>query len=291
MVMVYPNQKIVTVHKAPANKENVYGVLNKAAAYAALQNLTHNEMRVFLYLALNQPGYCMALSTSDIATNVGSTEDGMRKAVQGLIKKGYLVLNHGRTYDFYEEPEMVPIESKKCNDEKNATLAQENSKLAPVKSSVCKGDTRGEIINENTLKNTTNYIHENLSTSSSSEWDVIFQRIKVKCFSHTLKQLEEAVGGSPDVKVVKRIIIQNWPAFEKGLGEQEGYRFKTLLNLVREQYRKWEHVIAVEEAEYLHTLEQMRKEPRINYDMIHRKEPEREGLGDISALLDEVFGD
>ena len=27
MVVVYPNQKIVTVHKAPANKENIYGAL------------------------------------------------------------------------------------------------------------------------------------------------------------------------------------------------------------------------------------------------------------------------
>ena len=290
MVVVYPNQKIVTVHKAPANKENVYGVLNKAAAFSALQNLTHNELKVFMYLALNQPDYCMALSTSDIAVKVGSTEDGMRKAVQGLIKKGYLVLNHGKAYDFYECPETVFIESKKRKSEKNAALSLENGESTPVKSSTCQEETEGEIINENTLKNTIDYMKEDLSSSDFSEWDEVFQRIKVKFLPHTLKKLADTAGCSPDVKVIRRIISQNWSAFEKGLEKQEGYRFKTLLNLVKDQYRKLEHVIAIDEAEYLHAIEKARTEPRINYDMIHRADPkEPEGLGDISGLLDEFF--
>ena len=90
MIVVYPNQKIAKIHKAPADSKHIYGVLNKEAAFAALQNLTHNETRAFMYLSLNQPNYSMALSTSDMARKVGSTEDGMRKAIQGLIQKGYL---------------------------------------------------------------------------------------------------------------------------------------------------------------------------------------------------------
>lgn len=290
MVVVYPNQKIVTVHKAPANKENVYGVLNKAAAFSALQNLTHNELKVFLYLALNQPDYCMALSTSDIAAKVGSTEDGMRKAVQGLIKKGYMVQEQGRAYAFYENPETVLTESKKTNGAKVTAQPQETSQSTDVKSIVYESENRGEIIKKNTLKNTVDYMKEDLSSADSSEWDEVFQRIKVKCFPHTLRKLEETAGCFPDVKVIRRIISQNWSAFEKGLGEQEGYRFKTLLNLVEDQYRKWEHVIAMDEAEYLHTIEKARTEPRINYDMIQRADPrEPEGLGDISGLLDEFF--
>ena len=290
MLMVYPNQKIVTVHKAPANKENVYGVLNKAAAFSALQSLTHNELKVFMYLALNQPDYCMALSTSDVADKVGSTEDGMRKAVQGLIKKGYIVQEHGRVYAFYENPQTELIEGEKKNNEKVSVQSQETSQLTDVKSIVYKEENRGEIIKKNILKNTIDYMQEDLSSSDSSEWDEVFQRIKVKCFPHTLRKLEETAGCFPDVKVIRRIISQNWSAFEKGLAEQEGYRFKTLLNLVDDQYRKWEHVIAIEEAEYLHTIEEARTAPRINYDMIHRADPkEPEGLGDISGLLDELF--
>lgn len=290
MVIVYPNQKIVTVHKAPANKENVYGVLNKAAAFSALQNLTHNELKVFMYLALNQPDYCMALSTSDIAAKVGSTEDGMRKAVQGLIKKGYMVQEQGRAYAFYENLETGLTESEKTNGAKVIAQPQETSQSTDVKSIVYESENRGEIIKKNILKNTVDYMKEDLSASDSSEWDEVFQRIKVKCFPHTLRKLEETAGCFPDVKVIRRIISQNWSAFEKGLGEQEGYRFKTLLNLVEDQYRKWEHVIAMDEAEYLHTIEKARIEPRINYDMIHRADPrEPEGLGDISGLLDEFF--
>ena len=280
MVIVYPNQKIVTVHKAPANKENVYGVLNKAAAFSALQNLTHNELKVFMYLALNQPDYCMALSTSDIAAKVGSTEDGMRKAIQGLIKKGYMVQEQGRAYAFYENLETGLTESEKTNSAKVTAQPQETSQSTDVKSIVYESENRGEIIKKSTLKNTVDYMKEDLSASDSSEWDEVFQRIKVKCFPHTLRKLEETAGCFPDVKVIRRIISQNWSAFEKKLGEQEGYRFKTLLNLVEDQYRKWEHVIAMDEAEYLHTIEKARIEPRINYDMIHRADPkEPEGLG------------
>lgn len=156
---------------------------------------------------------------------------------------------------------------------------------------VYEAENRGEIIKKkNTLKNTIDYMQGDLSASDSSEWDEVFQRIKVKCFPHTLRKLEETAGCLPDVKVIRRIISQNWSAFEKGLGEQEGYRFKTLLNLVKDQYRKWEHVIAIDEAEYLHTIEKARTEPSINYDTIYRADPkEPEGLGDISELLDEFF--
>ena len=152
MVVVYPNQKIVTVHKAPANKENVYGVLNKAAAFSALQNLTHNELKVFMYLALNQPDYCMALSTSDIAAKVGSTEDGMRKAVQGLIKKGYMVQEHGRAYAFYENLETGLTESEKTNGEKVTAQPQETSQLTDVKSIVYESENMGEIIKKKNTK-------------------------------------------------------------------------------------------------------------------------------------------
>lgn len=38
MALVYPNQKVVRVHKEPANKDHLYGILNKQAAMAAFRN-------------------------------------------------------------------------------------------------------------------------------------------------------------------------------------------------------------------------------------------------------------
>ena len=91
--------------------------------------------------------------------------------------------------------------------------------------------------------------------------------------------------------VIRRIISQNWPAFENGLEKNEGYRLNTLVNLIGSQYTKWENAIRVEDAEYLREREEAKRKPRINYDKIYRKEPEQEGLGDISALVDEMFAD
>lgn len=291
MVIVYPNQKIVTVHKAPANAENIYGVLNKSAGLSALRNLTNNEIKLYIYMALNQPGYCMAVSTLDIAANVGSTEDGMRKAIQGLVRKGYLVHNNGRSYDFYEDPYERLSGSDEVNSDKTPDLPREKEGLTNGNSICYPAKNKGEIIHENTLKNTVEYKKDDSGVDLSPDWKLIFERIKVNCFSHTMKRLEEAAGCKPDSRVIKRIISRNWTAFEKGLDQKEGYRLNTLVNLINDQYRKWEHVIAMEDAENLRDMEEVRRKPRINYDAIHRKEPEQEGLGDISALLDEMFPD
>ena len=105
-----------------------------------------------------------------------------------------------------------------------------------------------------------------------------------------MKRLEKAAGCKPDWRVVKRIVSQNWPAFEKGMGEKEGYRLSTLAYLISDQYRKWEHAIAIEDADSMHTIERKRNEPRIDYDALERTEPEQEGLGDISEWLD-MFDD
>lgn len=291
MIIAYPNQKIAKIHKAPTDSKHIYGVLNKEAAFAALQNLTHNETRAFMYLSLNQPNYTMALSTSDMARKVGSTEDGMRKAIQGLIQKGYLVQDQGRSYDFYDDPYDVASERPKSDHDESSAILLEKEGLTNGNYSGYQGENKGEIIHENTLKNTVNYKTHDLKYDLSSDWKSIFERIKVNCFPHTMDRLKKAAGCEPDWRVIKRIVSENWSAFEKGLGEQEGYRLNTLTNLVGDQYKKWEHVIAMEEAEYLRVMEEARHKPRINYDLIHHKEPEQEGLGDISALLDEMFSD
>lgn len=101
-IYVYPNQRIVTLRKAQADSNHVYGLFNKEALFAACRLLTGNELKVFLYLNSNKDGYHWALSPEDIAEKVGSTTDGIRTAIRGLIKKGYMVKRGKNTYDVYE---------------------------------------------------------------------------------------------------------------------------------------------------------------------------------------------
>lgn len=291
MVLIYPNQKIVTVHKEPADKNHVYGLINKEAAMTALRELSPNEIKLFMYIAFNQEGFQMALSTADIARVTGANVDGIRTAVRGLIKKGYLIENDGQYYDFYEVPQCGGENVDKKTAEDKSTQPMNVAQIATGESGVYKAETKREILHENTVNSKKDYKNEVLSNDVLSELDFVFQRIHVKRFMHTTKRLEEAAGCTPDPKVIERIVSQNWSAFEKGMDETEGYRLATLINLTKEQYRKWDHVIAAEGADCLYTTEQARNMPRMDYDAMIRTEPKEEGLDDISALLDEMFAD
>lgn len=89
-----------------------------------------------------------------MAANVGSTEDGMRKAIQGLIEKGYLVQNNGRKYDFYEDPYDVAATDKEQAGKKITELPPQNKGRHPGNCIVYPDNDRGEIKHKNILKNT-----------------------------------------------------------------------------------------------------------------------------------------
>ena len=165
--------------------------------------------------------------------------------------------------------------------------------LSNGKTSGYQVESEGEIIKKEYKKSTTNYIVDgNLSNPkvSSKEWDVIFGRIKIPCYSHTMKRLENAVGTELDARIVGKIVNDNWSAFENKMFEKEGYRLNTLANLLEKYYVKYKYAIAAQDGEYKREMEERRNQPRINYDNLcasRRKEPT--GLGDISAMLDEFF--
>ena len=149
-MIVYPNQKIATVQKAPADKKHVYGVFNKDVLFRACRELTGNEMKTFLYIAANQQGYQMALSSADIAEQVGSTVDGIRTAIRGLIKKGYLVKDHGNYYVFYELPHNEKSTELNQHGEKDEAKVLEISMLNNGKNSGYQVESEGEIIKMST---------------------------------------------------------------------------------------------------------------------------------------------
>lgn len=87
----YPNQKIITIKKAESNKDNIYGIINKDCMYEAMKDLTYNEFKIYMYCVTNQNNYEFALSTKDISEKTNASVRKLQEAVNGLIKKKYLV--------------------------------------------------------------------------------------------------------------------------------------------------------------------------------------------------------
>ena len=219
----------------------------------------------------------MALSTLDMAEKLGSTEDGMRTAIRGLIQKGYMDQESGNRYGFYEDPTL-----------KSTKSASEKPPKVTGKSSVCNAETSGQIIQKEYKKNTTKQKSGRLE-DLSYEWKEVFRSINVTPNKSSIPRIEKAIGKVPEAGVIRRLIGNSRNPFEKGMEQKEGYRFNTLLNLAEEQYDKWERVITGEEIQRQWEEEERRRQPRIDYNRIHREEPKKEGLDDISELLDEIF--
>ena len=110
-----------------------------------------------------------------------------------------------------------------------------------MKSSNTPDKTPREIIQKQYKDNKTNYDEICLDSFTSKQWEEQFKRIHVNCHPHTLRRLADELGKEPDVKVITRIITENWLTFEKALWNKEGYRFNILLNLLKTQYSKWEN--------------------------------------------------
>lgn len=98
----YPNQRTVRIHRE-AVKSDFLGIKNENWQ-AASRDLGPHGLRLYLYLAANADGFNLALSPADARQKVGIPRSTYGDQFQVLLDKGYLVQNHGNTYDFYEVP-------------------------------------------------------------------------------------------------------------------------------------------------------------------------------------------
>lgn len=285
MNLVYPNQKIVTIHKAPVDAQNIYLRIKKEAMQNASQNLSGEEFKAFMYLASNQDNFEMALSTEDMAAKMGGSIRGMQSAVRKLIAKGYLVQQYKNRYDFFESPN--EHQEKQDLAQKKGSKTPQNGMVKNQKTSFYKEEKNVEIINNK--NNTKDNNNKDLLVENSEEWKMITKRIKVNFSPLSIAALSQAAGTEVSPRVINWVISYNTKAFENNMDKTEGYRFKTLRNLVEKNYEKMARAIAAEDLERKLDMERRRTEPRIDYSKIHRKEPEQEGIGDISAMLDEIF--
>lgn len=153
---VYGNQKVVLVKKAPANKQNLYSVINIEAAHAAMRNLQEVKAGFMLwyYLAENQNNYMFALSSADFMKETGCKIKAYTAAVNALEEKGYLVKQDKNLYIFYESGLMLSKdkEDKKYND----TL---KSNTIPLKSQATCAPKGDYLSFESTRNNTNNTIN------------------------------------------------------------------------------------------------------------------------------------
>lgn len=86
----YPNQKVICVHKAPVNKKELYTRINLNAINQALENLTGNAFKLFIYIDKNQDEHKFALSCTDIMKKLNISNKTFYNAFNELIQSGYI---------------------------------------------------------------------------------------------------------------------------------------------------------------------------------------------------------
>lgn len=109
-----PHQRIITVKRdmPKQSKENKrpYMIAYTDVIEEAARNLsTVGEFKVYLYMVNNQDNYKFGCSPQNIADRYGLNIDTVKKAINKLIEKGYIIKTKG-TYEFHEKPLVVDLE-------------------------------------------------------------------------------------------------------------------------------------------------------------------------------------
>lgn len=124
MPLTYPNQRLVRVHRERVTSDFL-GIKNENWK-AAARDLSAHALKLYMYLAANADNYELALSQAAIREEIGMARSTFHDQFHVLVDKGYLVLSHGNTYDFFETPQPRPDKDSK-NDVPQAGLDFENN--------------------------------------------------------------------------------------------------------------------------------------------------------------------
>lgn len=125
-----PNQRIITVKRdmPKQSKENKrpYMIAYTDLIEQASQDLSGAAFKVYIYMISNQDNYKFGCSPQNIADRYGLNIDTVKKSINKLIEKGYIVKTNG-TYEFYEKPllDLEPVEKvKKKFRTKNGNIVE-----------------------------------------------------------------------------------------------------------------------------------------------------------------------
>lgn len=97
----YPNQRKIIISKGQ-HKTTVN--IDRDALYAACQDLSSSELRLWIYLADNQDEFELYLYTNQIEKKVGMKKGAYHRAFDKLIEKSYIVPNENskNVFKFYQ---------------------------------------------------------------------------------------------------------------------------------------------------------------------------------------------
>jgi len=99
----YPNQNIIIINQLPRDKNNFYGMFNKAALTKARRELGGSAFKIWTYINENANGYKFALSQIDVQEKTDVKKSAYYTAREELISKGFLVEIEGsNVLQFFE---------------------------------------------------------------------------------------------------------------------------------------------------------------------------------------------
>lgn len=101
-----PNQRIIEVNKAPADKQHLYTSNNLSAIDEASFNLQSiGGYKLYIYLAKNQNKYTFALSRRAFMEWSGLKDKAYKTGFNELVDKGYLIQDNKQKnkYKFYDK--------------------------------------------------------------------------------------------------------------------------------------------------------------------------------------------
>lgn len=129
-----PNQKVVTVHKEPCNRNNLYCTINLDALRAASTALTAGGFALWLFYASNQDGYTFATGNTLARNTMGIKKDAYDRATGELMRLGYLVPTGGNGFSFNEKPvSKVEVANQDNHDEEETHDAQQ---VIPIRNTI-----------------------------------------------------------------------------------------------------------------------------------------------------------
>lgn len=117
-IKTVPNQRIVTVSKAPTDKKNLYTTNNLDALDEAAGRLKSlGGFKLYMYLAKNQNEYEFALSSNHFQLWSRMGIKAYRTAFDELLSQGYLVRKNDNSniYIFYDKAQTEDITASKDN--------------------------------------------------------------------------------------------------------------------------------------------------------------------------------
>lgn len=100
-----PNQKTITIKKAPCDLRNLYAKINLEAMKRAMNELENAEFEIWIYFAKNQQDFTFALSPQ-AASEWGIARTTFNRTIRKFIENGYLIADKygSNHYIFYEIP-------------------------------------------------------------------------------------------------------------------------------------------------------------------------------------------